>query len=85
MALPKQQESREAAAAAKILGVDVKNPNGRWLFFKMMKHQRRIITAIRKYQPEIILCNAPSDHHPDHGRSAKLVADAAFLSRLQKL
>lgn len=40
---------------------------------------------IRKYQPEIILCNALEDRHPDHGRSAKLVSDAAFLSGLRKI
>src|SRR4051812_15874280 len=48
-------------------------------------HQRKIITALRQYQPEIILCNAPSDRHPDHGRSARLVNDAAFLSGLKKI
>ncbi|MBG9377222.1 bacillithiol biosynthesis deacetylase BshB1 [Panacibacter sp. DH6] len=46
---------------------------------------RKVITVIRKYQPEIVLCNAPEDRHPDHGRSSKLVADAAFLSGLRKI
>jgi len=48
-------------------------------------HQRLLITAIRKYQPRIILANAPEDRHPDHGRSSKLIADAAFLSGLRKI
>ena len=48
-------------------------------------NQRKVITAIRKYQPDIILANAPEDRHPDHGRSAKLVADAAFLAGLRKI
>ncbi|MDQ6890682.1 MAG: bacillithiol biosynthesis deacetylase BshB1, partial [Bacteroidota bacterium] len=39
----------------------------------------------RKYRPEIILCNALEDRHPDHGRSAELVNDATFLSGLQKI
>ena len=34
------------------------------------EHQRKVITTIRKYQPEIILCNAPEDRHPDHGKGA---------------
>jgi bacillithiol biosynthesis deacetylase BshB1 len=46
---------------------------------------RKVITVIRKYQPEIVLCNAPEDRHPDHGRSSKLVADAAFLAGLRKI
>jgi bacillithiol biosynthesis deacetylase BshB1 len=48
-------------------------------------NQRKTIQVIRKYQPEILLCNAPEDRHPDHGRSAKLVSDAAFLSGLRKI
>ncbi|MES1225898.1 MAG: bacillithiol biosynthesis deacetylase BshB1, partial [Bacteroidota bacterium] len=46
---------------------------------------RKVITAIRKYRTEIVLCNAPEDRHPDHGRSSKLVSDAAFLSGLMKI
>jgi bacillithiol biosynthesis deacetylase BshB1 len=46
---------------------------------------RKVIRIIRKYTPEIILCNAPEDRHPDHGRSSKLVTDAAFLSGLRKI
>ena len=40
---------------------------------------------IRKYQPSIVLCNAISDRHPDHGRGASLVSDAIFLSGLVKV
>jgi bacillithiol biosynthesis deacetylase BshB1 len=31
------------------------------------------------------LCNAVEDRHPDHGRSAQLVEDAAFLAGLRKI
>lgn len=44
-----------------------------------------IIRIIRQFQPEIVLCNAVSDRHPDHGRSAKLISDACFLSGLIKV
>ena len=77
----------EATAAAQVLGVSIrenlKMADG--FFQNDEAHQRLIITAIRKYNPEIILCNAPEDRHPDHGRSAKLVTDAAFLSGLRKI
>jgi len=43
-----------------------------------------IIQMIRKYQPEIVLCNSISDRHPDHGRGSALVAEAAFLTGLRK-
>ncbi len=77
----------EATAAAKVMGVsareNLKMDDG---FFKHdKKNIREVIRSIRKYQPEIILCNAPEDRHPDHGRSAKLVAEAAFLSGLRKI
>lgn len=79
--------SEEAARSAAILGVDVReNLEMADGFFKNDEdNQRKIIQALRKYQPEIILCNAPEDRHPDHGRSASLVSDAAFLSGLRKI
>lgn len=46
---------------------------------------RKIIVVLRKFRPSVILANAVEDRHPDHGRSAKLVADAAFLAGLQKI
>lgn len=45
----------------------------------------KIAKVIRKYQPEIVLANAVSDRHPDHGRAAKLVSDACFISGLVKV
>jgi len=77
----------EAAAAAKILQLDVREnlQMADGFFTNDEAHQRKIITAIRKYQPEILFCNAPVDRHPDHGRSAQLVENAAFLSGLVKI
>lgn len=77
----------ESAAAAKILGVQVRDnlklADG--FFQNNEASQLKVIEAIRKYQPEIVLCNAPEDRHPDHGRAARLVEDAAFLSGLAKI
>lgn len=77
----------EAAVAATILQLDAREnlgiPDG---FFENTKpHQLAVIRAIRKYQPEIILCNAPADRHPDHGRASRLLEEAAFLSGLIKV
>ena len=79
--------TQEAAAAAKIMGVDIREnlDMADGFFVNDEAHQRKIISIIRKYQPDIILANAPEDRHPDHGRSAKLVSDAAFLSGLRKI
>lgn len=78
---------KEAEASAKLLGVSLReNLNLGDGFFKNDKeHQLKIIEAIRKYQPEVILCNAVTDRHPDHGRAAQLVEEAAFYSGLIKI
>lgn len=82
-----ETRKKEAEDAAKILEIDIRENLGLedGFFVNDRAHQIKIIEAIRKYQPEIILCNAPQDRHPDHGRSAKLVSDAAFLSGLLKI
>ena len=55
-------------------------------FFDFSEENKRlIIEQIRRFQPEIVLANAIEDRHPDHGRAAKLVADACFLSGLRKI
>ncbi|MBA5793238.1 bacillithiol biosynthesis deacetylase BshB1 [Flavobacterium sp. xlx-214] len=78
---------QEAAAAAKILGVSAReNLAFRDGFFTNDdKHQLEIIKMIRKYQPEIVLCNAIDDRHIDHGKGSKLVSDACFLSGLRRI
>lgn len=77
----------EAAAAAKILGVSVRE-NLRMadgFFVNDRAHQLKIIQMLRKFQPEIVLCNAIDDRHIDHGKGSKLVSDACFLSGLIKI
>ena len=82
-----QTRKTEAANSAKILGVDIRENLGMadGFFKNDQENQLKIIRALRKYKPEIVLCNAPEDRHPDHGRSAELVIDAAFLSGLKKI
>lgn len=77
----------EAMKAASVLGVEFRTQlNFSDGFFRNdEQHQRVLIEQIRKHQPEIVLCNAIDDRHPDHGRSAKLVADACFYSGLNKI
>jgi bacillithiol biosynthesis deacetylase BshB1 len=82
-----QTRQEEADNSARILGADVRdNLDMADGFFKNdQANQILIIKALRKYRPEIVLCNAPEDRHPDHGRSALLVNDATFLSGLKKI
>ncbi len=77
----------EAAKAAKILGVEVREnmefADG--FFVNDKEHQLELIKIIRKYRPEIVLCNAIDDRHIDHPKGSKLVSDACFLSGLVKI
>ncbi|MGB2226305.1 MAG: bacillithiol biosynthesis deacetylase BshB1 [Polaribacter sp.] len=77
----------EAKDAAKVLGVSVReNLNFRDGFFVNDEaHQMEIIQVLRKYQPDIVLCNAEKDRHIDHGKGASLVSDACFLSGLRRI
>lgn len=79
--------SIEANKAANILGVSFRTQlNLKDCFFENNEaHQKKIIEIIRKHQPEILLCNAVSDRHPDHGRAAKLISDSSFYSGLIKI
>lgn len=79
--------TREAMDAARLLGAAFREqldiPDG--LFVYSPENLLLIIRALRQIRPDIVLCNAPDDRHPDHGRAAKLVADACFYSGLPKI
>ena len=78
---------KEAKAAAEILGVVMRHnlefSDG--FFENNTAHKLEIIKILRKYKPEIVLCNAVEDRHIDHGKGAKLVSDACFLSGFRKI
>ncbi|MFN5182389.1 MAG: bacillithiol biosynthesis deacetylase BshB1 [Bacteroidota bacterium] len=78
---------KEAEAASLIMGIHAREClNMKDGFFQNDEtHQLKVVQMIRKYQPEIVLCNATSDRHPDHARAGRLVADACFLSGLFKV
>ncbi len=82
-----QTRQQEAAASSKILRLSIREnlalPDG--FFEDNRESQLKLIRAIRTYQPEIILANAPTDRHIDHGRGAELAKNAAFLAGLRKI
>lgn len=77
----------EAENAKNILGIEYRENLGMadGFFQQNEENTRKIIEVIRKYQPEIVLANAISDRHPDHGRASKLISDACFYSGLPKI
>jgi len=55
-------------------------------FFDLSKENKlKLITQIRRFKPDVVLANALSDRHPDHGRAAQLASEACFLSGLLKI
>ncbi len=78
---------KEAAEAGRILGLAVReNMEFADGFFRNdREHQLAIVQMIRKYRPDIVLCNAVDDRHIDHARASSLVSDACFLSGLVKV
>lgn len=79
--------AEEAAAAAKILGVSVRENLGLkdGFFQNDPTHQLAVVRAVRKYRPSIVLANAVYDRHIDHGKGASLAYDACFLSGLVRI
>lgn len=79
--------AQEVQASNAILGIHARENLGMrdGFFVKDEAHLLKVIEMIRKYRPEIVLCNAESDRHIDHGRGADLVHDACFLSGLRKI
>jgi bacillithiol biosynthesis deacetylase BshB1 len=82
-----EMRKEEALSSAAVLGVDQRiNMKFRDGFFQNDEaHQLALISKIRSFRPQLILCNATHDRHIDHGRANKLVNDACFLSGLEKI
>jgi bacillithiol biosynthesis deacetylase BshB1 len=78
---------KEAAAAAKILKLSVREnlafKDG--FFTNDEEHQMEVVKIIRKYRPEIVLCNAIKDRHPDHAKGSELASVSCFLSGLKRI
>lgn len=76
----------EIKEASKILGLDIRENLG--LEDANIKNdydsRLKVISAIRKYRPELALIPFWRDRHPDHENSYKLLKDAIFISGLKK-
>lgn len=77
----------EGLEAARILGAKFRHtldiPDG---YFEHHPDQWiKIVRVLRASRPEIVLINAPTDRHPDHGRAAALTLDACFYAGLERI
>ncbi len=79
--------AKEAADAAQLLGIQLREnlgmPDG--FFSNTTENQLLLVQKIRQYEPDIIICNALTDRHPDHAKGSQLVSDACFYAGLIKI
>lgn len=77
----------EAEKARQIIGADFRvNLGMADGFFEVNEeNQRKLVEVIRACKPDVVLCNAPYDRHPDHGRSSDLESRACFLAGLRRI
>lgn len=77
----------EAQAAAKVMGLSARENLGfrDGFFSNDEQHKLEVVKMIRKYRPEIVIANAPSDRHPDHGRASFLLKEASWLAGLRQV
>jgi len=67
---------QEAEEARKVMGALVRDNLGMedgW-FTIDKEHVLKIATVIRRYKPQLVLANAITDRHPDHGRASQLIS-----------
>ena len=82
-----QTRKAESESAGNILGISerVQLYLPDTAFDTDRKTQIPVIETIRRFKPEIVICNAITDRHPDHGRASSLESDACFYSGLSKI
>jgi N-acetylglucosamine malate deacetylase 1 len=78
---------QEAANAASVMGLSFReNVALSDCFFQNdQSSQLKVIAQLRRFMPDVVLCNAPEDRHPDHGKAAALAIDACFYAGLAKI
>ena len=81
------RRARESAEAARILGVrfrqNLRLPDGNIDVNK--KNILKLITVIRKYQPDFLFIPYSSERHPDHEHAHQLAKEAWYYSGLIKI
>jgi bacillithiol biosynthesis deacetylase BshB1 len=79
--------AEEAARAAKILGLKVRESLGLPDGHLMVSPQARlkVIRVLRRYRPSVVLTHHWEDRHPDHVNTCGLVLEAAHHAGLAKI
>jgi len=79
--------AKEAAKAAKVMGVSVREnlglPDGG--IQNTPETRARVAMVVRRLQPKIVITHSLHGRHPDHPIVAQLVRDACFVAGLKKV
>jgi len=79
--------AKEAAKAAKVMGVSVREnlglPDGG--IQNTPETRAKLAVAIRRLKPKIVITHSQHGRHPDHPIVAQLVRDACFVAGLKKV
>jgi N-acetylglucosamine malate deacetylase 1 len=79
--------AREAAQAAKVMGVSVREnlgfPDGG--IQNTPDTRAKLAVVIRRLKPKIVITHSQHGRHPDHPTVAQLVRDACFVAGLKKV
>jgi N-acetylglucosamine malate deacetylase 1 len=78
---------QEADAAAKVMGLAVREnlsiPDGG--IENTAENRVKVIRAVRRHRPHIVLLNPPECRHPDHEHASRLGTEAMFYAGLKKI
>jgi bacillithiol biosynthesis deacetylase BshB1 len=78
---------KETDAASKVLGISVRE-NLKLRDGNITNDEtsrKKIISVLRKYQPQVVFAPYPFDRHPDHINAGNLIKDSIFYSGLVKI
>lgn len=82
-----EQRLREAKCAAEVMGLtsreNLRLKDGQ--VFNTQPARLKVITALRKYRPDLVFTHHWDDNHPDHVYTSRLVSECCYLSGLAKM
>lgn len=82
-----QIRKREAKAAARILGVRLREQLdcGDGGLRTGREEEMQVIEFIRRVRPRLVFAPWPDERHPDHVRAGQLITDASFYAGLRQI
>jgi len=82
-----EDRDRETARATEVLGLahrsNLELPDGR--VEDTLPAREALARVLRDLAPEVVISHHPTDHHPDHAATGRLVRQAWYLSGLKRL